>query len=422
MAKSSVTHFLAIRYLKSSQENRFFSWITVLSTIGIAIGVAALIVVLSVINGFEAELRKRFLHANAHVMAFSFPTGMDKPAMWRQVMMQDFGDQIKGISPFIHQETMAKSGPIMHGVLVRGYEPMAREAVQSVNGLIEPPEAMQAIQDEFDPSKFNPHDDNNIPSIVIGAGLKRILNTDVGNIIHLVSPDEGTSKLKSFKIAGVYNSGLKHYDNRLVVMSLPTAQEFFHMGNLVTGVEIGLNNHMDSVAIAAAMQKKYTNLSVKEWQSFNRPLFEAMQKQRLLIAVIVAMVCLVAAFNILTTIFVSVSQKQRDISILKSLGASNKQIVRLFINQGAYIGLIGGAAGGVLAVIISWLLESYVAKIMELPDPYFLRTLPVTYSVSVYLSVITVAFFMCIIAGIYPAIIASKVEPSAGFRGNEGIV
>lgn len=415
-----ISHFLAIRYLKSSAENRFFSWITVLATAGIAIGVAALIVVLSVINGFEYELRKRFLHANAHIMAYRYPAGMKEPEKWGDIIKKDFKGKVKGVSPFIHYETMIKNGSIMHGVLIRGISPKKRERVQSLRDVVSPPESLDQLQEEIIQA-MNQSPPPEEPGLILGAGLVKIINTKVGDTVKLVAPSQGKTELRDFKVVGIYNSGLKHYDNRLVAMSIPSAQKFFNLGDIVTGLEIGLYDNIDSKEIEAAMKNKY-RLTFREWQSFNRHLFEAMEKERLMIAVIVALVVMVAALNILTTIFVSVSQKQKDISILKSLGATNRQIIRLFVNQGAYIGMIGGILGGVLALIISWFLENHLPRLLELPDPYFLKTLPVHYSLGVYLAVMGSALLLCLIAGLYPAIIASKVEPSSGFRGNAGLI
>ncbi len=410
----SVSHFIAIRYLKASQENRFFSWISFLSIAGLAIGVAALIVVISVINGFEHELRERFLNANAHIMAYRYPAGMENPHKWGEIIQKDFKGKVKGTSPFIHYETMLKSKNAMHGVLVRGIEPREREKVQSLRDLIQPKDALDKLQQEIDDvaaGKPVPE----IPGIIVGSGLLGIIDAKVGDTIQLVSPsEEKYTELYPFKIVGTYNSGLKHYDNRLAAMSLVAAKRFFKMGDVVTGLEIGLYKPEDSIKITQQMDQKY-NLTFREWQSFNGPLFEAMEKERFVISLIVAMVVLVAAFNILTTIFVSVSQKQRDISILKALGATNRQIVGLFVNQGIYIGTIGSAVGIVLAFIISKTLEKY--QFIDLPEPYFLKHLPVHYSPTVYLGIAFAAVIVCIIAGLYPAFIAARVRPTDGFRG-----
>lgn len=410
----SVSRFIALRYLRTSRENHFFSWISVLSIIGLAIGVAALIVVLSVINGFEVELRNRFLHANAHIMAYRYPAGMANPERWQEIIEHDFKKEVKGTAPFVHYETMLKNKSYMHGVLVRGIAPRQRERVQSLEGLITPPDAINLLQKEIDDVEKGgtlPE----TPALIVGSGLLGILDAKIGDIVQLVSPSEDKyTEMYPFKIVGVYNSGLKHYDNRLVAMSLVAAKRFFKMGDVVTGLEIGLYHAEDSIKVTRKMDEKY-QLTFREWQSFNGPLFETMEKERFVISLIVAMVVLVASFNILTTIIVAVSQKQRDISILKALGATNRQIVALFLNQGVYIGTIGSLLGIVLALIISKALETY--QFIDLPEPYFLKHIPVHYSPEVYLTIALAAVVVCTLAGLYPAIVAARVRPTDGFRG-----
>ncbi len=411
------SQLVAFRYLHASRENRYFSWITILSLLGLAIGVAALIVVLSVINGFEYELRNRFLQANAHIMAYRYPAGMVNPDKWGSLIMsdKDFASDVKGISPFVHYETMAKNDAVMQGVLVRGIAPTKREKVQSIVNLIDPPTALEELQKEID-DKAAGKPEPEIPSIIIGSGLLETLKAKVGGTIHLVAPSENNrfSDMKRFKIIGTYNSGLKHYDNRLILLSLTTAQNFFNMKDTVTGIEIGLNDADMSPEVARKMETKY-ELSFREWQSYNRPLFEAMERERFVIALIVAMVVIVAGFNILTTVFVSVSQRQRDISILKALGSTNSQIMKLFLIQSSCIGLGGAAIGIVLAGVISFVLEKY--PFIDLPEPYFLKSLPVHYSFTVYATVCFAAIVICLLAGLYPAFIASRVAPTEGIGG-----
>jgi lipoprotein-releasing system permease protein len=415
----SFSTFVAQRYLKTSRQSRFFSWIVALSIAGIAIGVAAMIVVLSVINGFEAELRKRFLAANAHIMAYRFPAGLDAPDKWMNIVKEDFKDDISGISFFVHNLTMARQGSLMQSVMIRGIVPKARADVQELRPIINPPEALDVLQDEIDnPQKaalVNPK------PIIIGKGLLTLLDCKVGDTIDLVSTDPKSSdQLVPFKVIGVYDSGLKHYDNRIALMSINTARDFFK--TRITGLEIGLKRPKDSPAVAARMEQKY-NLTIKEWQSFSQNLFEAMEMERAVIAVIVFLVGGVAVFNIWTTLFVSVTQRQKDISILKSLGASNKQILRLFLYQSLLLGVLGGIIGVVLAYGISHgleLLSQY--KFIDLPDLYLLASLPVSYDWRVYTVVSTVGTVLCVIAGLFPAYKATRVSPSAGFRGIENAV
>ncbi|MGE0172903.1 MAG: FtsX-like permease family protein [Oligoflexales bacterium] len=409
----SFSHFVAIRYLKASRDNRFFSWISILSITGLAIGVAALIVVLSVIDGFEHELRVRFLHVNAHIMAYRYPSGLVEPDSWAANIKKEFPKDVSAVSPFIHYETMAKHGSLTHGVIIRGTEPKVREKVQPISQLITPQHALDQLQEENDRIKTNP-ERHEIPKIIVGTGLLGILNVKVGEEIEVIPPggidDTGSN---SFKIVGVYNSGLQHYDDRLIIMSLETARNFFDMGKTVTGLEIGLFDPMQSIPVKDKLESKF-NLTFKEWQSFNSNLFDAMEKERQVIALIVALVVLVAAFNILTTIFVSVSQKQRDISVLKALGATNGQVVKLFVNQSLYIGVIGALIGLVLAFVISKALETY--QFIDLPDPYFLKSLPVHYSPWVYAGISGAAILLCVVAGLYPSFIAARVKPTDGFR------
>ncbi len=412
----SVSSMIARRYMQAGRHNRFFSWISILTISGVTIGVAAMIVVWSVINGFETELKKRFLAANAHIMAYRFPHGLTNPATWATDIEKDFSKDVKGISPFIHYETMARRDSILHAVLIRGVNPKLREKVQSLTPITRPESALQLLQaedDNFSKGEKLPQ----LPSVIIGVGLLSLLDGKVGDVIELVEPGQkNMAAMKKFKVVGTYDSGLKHYDNKLILMSIPTAQDFFGMGERVTGLEIGLNKPWESVSIAAAMSDKYS-LSIKEWQSFNRPLFEAMQMERVVILLITALVAAVAAFNILTTIFVAVSQRQKDISILKAIGASNKLILVLFLKQGLYVGTVGGVLGMGLAVLISMVLERY--QFVDLPDLYLLAKLPMSYDWWVYGSVFIASLIVAALAGLFPAWMASRMSPVDGFRGNE---
>lgn len=413
----SVSSFIARRYLSASRDNRFFSWIALLSISGTAIGVAAMIVVLSVINGFETELRKRFLAANAHILAFNYPGGLERPETWEERFKRDFPSDIIATSPFVHNETMIRKDSLMHAVLIRGILPATREKVQSLKGIVNPDTAIAELQaevDTFQLQKTLPE----APAIVLGSGLLSLLDAKIGDIVRLVAPDsQSLSELRPFRVVGTYDSGLKHYDNKLGITSLPVAQRFFQMNQRVTGVEIGLKAPRESLGLASQMSEKYT-IQIKDWQSFNRQLFEAMNMERAVIAMIVFLVSAVAGFNILTTLFVSVTQKQRSISILKALGSSNRQIQKLFLMQGLYVGALGCVIGNILALGISFLLERY--QFVDLPDLYLLATLPIAYDWRIY-GVVTVAgLVIAIIAGIYPAMVASRVVPTEGLKGNKG--
>lgn len=408
----SAAPLIARRYLISTGSSRYLSWMTVLSIVGISIGIAAMIVVLAVINGFEKELRNRFLAANAHVLAFQYPAGIDSAKAWSDRINHDFGSELTGISPFVHSETMATKDGLMHNILIRGIHPVLRKSAQDLSSLVKPESALSELTKSFEQGDkyLGPR------PIILGSGLLSILQIKVGETVKLVAPESSLiGELRDFTIVGVYDSGLKHYDNKIGITALTDAQDFFKMKQRVHGLEIGLKNPKNSPDVARRMSQKYS-LTIKEWQSFNKQMFESMNMERAVISLIVALVAFVAGFNILTTLFITVTQKQRSISVLKALGASDWQVLKIFIFQGFLIGVIGAVLGVVMAFGISKILENF--EIVNLPDLYLLAKLPVTYDASVYLSMAVAGCFICVLAGIYPAWVASRVNVVEGFRGH----
>jgi lipoprotein-releasing system permease protein len=408
--------FIALRYLKANRENRFVSWIALLSVGGIAISVAAMIVVLAVINGFESELRNRFLAANAHVLVYRFPAGMRQyPEMQREIGAT-ITKEMSGSAPFIHGDTMGRKNYAIHSMLIKGIYPRLRADVQPVDDVIRPLLALDELKKEIDlheAGKPLPEE----TAIILGHGLALTMEVKIGDTVELIAPSTGESQsltaMRKFRVVGFYDSGLQHYDNKIGIMSLTAAQELFSMGDLVTGIEIGLHDPEESVAVAQKIRENF-NLSVKEWQSYNRNIFEAMKNERLVISLIVALVALVASFNILTTLFILVTQKQRDISILKALGAHNGFILRLFLKQGMFIGIAGSLGGVVLGFIISKLLEK--VPFIELPDIYMLATLPINYDWRIYVGVASSAVLIASVAGFYPSWAAARITPTDGLR------
>ena len=410
-----ISSYVALRYLKTNNENRFFSWISSLSTLGIAIGVASMIVVLSVINGFEDELRERFLAANAHILAYKFPGGLKNHEKTEELISSRFTDSVKGTAPFIHFDTMARKDYIIHAVLVKGFDPKKRKDVQNLAPTVRPSSALSLLDEEISLKKAGKPLPK-IQSIILGKGLASIMQAKIGDTIEVISPkienaDNPLGQLVQYKLVGLYDSGLAHYDNKLGIISIPSAQELFNLDNRVTGIEIGLKDPNTSKTVANNILS-ITNLSVKEWQSYNRHIFEVMKSERAIIAIIVALVAFVASFNILTTLFVSVTQKQRDISILKSLGATNHQILLLFIKQSGLIGFIGCLLGVTLAFGLSKIIET--VPFIKLPDIYLLTKLPVNYDWKVYVGVSISGLLIALLAGVYPALTASHTAPTSG--------
>lgn len=412
------SRLIAFRYLHASRENRFFSWITILAILGISIGVAALIVVLSVFNGFEAEVRSRMLQANSHIWVTNQPKGFEDPAAWAKNVFTNahYGHEIKAMAPFVYSFSMVKKDSLVSGVIIRGIIPKQQEKVQSSAHIIQPPTAIQDLQKEIN-NVIAGMPRPEVPPVILGVDLAKNIQAQVGDIVRIFDPvAKGLSTSRRYKVAGFYNSGLQDMDKRLVLMSLPAAQDLTGMGKRVTGLSIALKNPEKSTEVAYQMGLDYIDMTFKDWKSFNSHFFEVMDGERVRVGLIVALVGIVAGFNILTTVFVSVSQRQRDISVLKALGATNGDIMKVFLIQSSAIGIAGSLLGVVLAGCIAYSLETF--PLFDLPDPYFLKTLPVSYSFSVYAGICLAASAICLFAGLYPAFIASRVNPTEGIAGS----
>ena len=247
---ASYSSFIAKRYLSSSRKTRFFSWISTLSTLGIGIGIAVMIVVISVVfNGFETELRERFLAANAHILISHYPDGLEHHKALEETLFSNYRSKLTGVAPFVHLETIAKHDYISKGVLVKGLIPSQRDSVQSLASLVRPKTALESLEK------------SPIPSTILGSGLLSLMNLQIGDQIKLLIPtkddEEKTStKEELFKIVGTYDSGLSHYDNKLFLINLHKAQELLGLGNKVHGLELGLKNPNESRSLVRLMREE----------------------------------------------------------------------------------------------------------------------------------------------------------------------
>lgn len=413
----SVSSTIAFRYLKASRDNYYFSWITLLSVLGVAIGIATMIVVLSVINGFETELRNRFLGANAHILVYRFPAGIKNHEQWEANLKDDFKKDIKATAPFIHGETMVRNQSILNSILIRGIDPQKRNKVQRILDNVRPLSALKILQDEIRMAQKGKSPET--PSIILGKGLFSLLQAKIGDTIQLIdtSANSSVGQFINYKVVGIYESGLQIYDNKIGILSIPAAQKLFAFKDVVTGIEIGLHDIDKSDEISEVILQKY-DLSVKPWTTYNRPAFEAIKQQKVMIGMIVWLVAIVAGLNILTTLFISINQKQKEISILKAIGANNRQIMALFIKQCILIGSIGSVLGVILAFGISKVIEKY--EFIKIPEVYMLSRLPVDYDITVYASISLAGIAVCILAGLYPSWAATRISPTEGFTGGRG--
>ncbi len=405
----SLTSFIARKLISKNDDSHFFSWISTLSIVGVGLGVASMILVVSIFTGFEQELRKKFLAANAHVMVFRFPGGLENYSKWEDHLTAEFGRDFEALSPFVNYETMVRHDSLLQSVLVRGFIPSVREKVQSAKDIIRPQEALQIVQADQDSAGQNP-----LPPIIIGSGLAQALNVKIGEKIDLIKPENGSiNSSQKFKVVGLYDSGLHHYDKKLVIMSLKTSQEIFSMGQRVTGLEIGLHDPTKSIEVAQKLSKSI-NLSVREWQSLNQSFFEAIHTQKHVIALIVFMIAFVASFNIFTTLFLNVTQKRKSIATLKVLGLKTSQVLKVFVQQGLFLGIVGSFVGIVTAMLLSVVLEQF--EIIKLPDLYLLAKLPIIYDPTIYALMSSLGVLLCCLSSLIPAFLASRTKPMMSLK------
>ncbi|MFA5181705.1 MAG: lipoprotein-releasing ABC transporter permease subunit [Syntrophales bacterium] len=422
----SFEFFISLRYLKAKRKQVFVSIITFLSIGGIALGVAALIIVLAVMNGFETDLRNKILGMNSHVLLMEYTGPMkDYDKLARNV------ERLNGVvatTPFIYSQAMLKSNQGVTGVVLRGLEPESAFRVISL-GKIRDGKISYLKVTERTHLKLS-KDIAELPGILIGKELAKQLGVYLFETVTVVSP-MGIStpmgmipKMKRFVVAGVFDSGFYEYDSTLAYISLPDAQEFLNMKETVTGLEIKVNDIYQADTIAREMEKKLGYpYWARNWMEMNKNLFSALRLEKRVMFIILSLIVLVAAFNIITTLIMVVMEKSKDIAILKSMGATSHHIMKIFVFQGITIGAIGTFFGTIAGLLVALNLASislYVERILGIKilpgDVYYLTELPSKVNYGDVAMIIIGAMTICFLSTIYPSLRASRLDPAEALR------
>jgi len=401
--------FLSLRYLKAKRKQTFISVITVISVLGVMVGVMALVVVLSVMNGFRADLMSKILGVNSHILVLRYGGAFgDYKKIAERV---DKLDGVVASTPFIYAQVMANNSGNVSGALLRGVDPKNAARVVSFEEMIK--EGSLASLEE---------DAGGSSPIVVGRELSRQIGIGPGDIVTLLSPEGKLTPLgrspntKRFRVTGIFDSGMYEYDASMVFVSLKEAQDFLAMGDRVTGLEVRVDDIYESDKIAKQIQADLGYpYWTKDWKVMNRSLFSALKLEKVTMFVILTMIVLVGALNIISTLVMVVMEKTRDIAILRAMGASAKSIMSIFMLQGLLVGLIGTMAGLASGLGICHLLGKY--KFISLPaDVYYISTLPVRVEfVDVWL-VALAAVFISFVATLYPAWYGSRLDPVEAIR------
>ena len=411
--------FVGLRYLKAKRKQTFISVITFTSVAGVTLGVMALIVVLAVMSGFEKTLKEKILGTQAHlVLLKAGQEGMDH---YEEVATRVEGvEGVVSASPFIFNQVMLSSESNVSGVVLKGIDP---DRVGKVTELAHNMKAGR-LQD------LKKVGEGDLPGIILGVELAKHLSVSVNDPIQVISP-LGTMtpmgmmpKMRRFRVVGIFNSGMYEYDNTMAYISLESAQKFFSMGSHVTGIEIKTGDIYKVKMIGKEIRQKMGfPFWTKDWMEMNRNLFSALRLEKIAMFIILVLIVLVAGFNIVSTLIMVVMEKNKDIAILKSMGAPSNGILKIFVVEGLVIGVVGTVLGTILGLVAAFNLEKITEFVENLfgfkilaSDVYYIDKLPSQVNLPDVGLIIITAILISLLATLYPSWRASRLDPAEALR------
>ena len=411
----SVETFIGWRYLRSKRRQKFISVISLISLSGVALGVMALIVVLAVMSGFREDLQKKILGVNSHIVILGDHRPLnDYDAVLSKI---ETNPSVSEAEAFIYNQVMISGLGAVSGAVLRGIDPKKpgqRDYLKKILVAGSP----DGLDDPSPEEK-----DKRYPGVLIGQELAHNIGVITGDTIRVIAPLGRITPLggrapsvKNFLVTGIFKSGMYEFDSTLVYISLSQAQEFLNLGHSVTGIELKIKDvyKADKVKqqVLASLGPGYKG---KDWKEMNQSLFSALQLEKVAMFVIMTMTVLVAAFNIVTTLIMMVMDKAKDIAILKSMGATSRMVMKVFIFQGLFIGVLGTLVGLMGGVGLCQILDRY--EIVKLPETiYYVPTIPVRMNISDVAAIVCSAILISFLATIYPAWQASRLNPVEALR------
>ncbi len=405
---------IGLRYTRAKRRNHFISFISLISMLGIALGVAALIVVLSVMNGFQTELRGRILAVVSHVQISGANGEM---AGWEKVAEQAATHpQVRATAPFVQAQGMLSYGQSVRGALVRGIVPDLEDKVADFRQHMK-----SGNLDLLTPDSFN---------IILGAELARALGVFVGDKVTLIAPQGVVTpagvvpRLKTFNVVGLFEVGMFEYDNGLALIRMEDAQRLYRMEDRVSGVRLKIDDLFKARRVTSELASRIdAEAYISDWTRSHANFFRAVQIEKNMMFIILSLIVAVAAFNIVSTLVMAVTDKQADIAILRTLGASPASIMGVFIVQGALIGFIGlglGIAGGVALALNVDVVVPFIERLFGVQflskEVYYISELPSELQWSDVTTITGVAFVLALVATLYPSWRASRTNPAEALR------
>ena len=405
---------LGVRYVRAKRRNSFISFISLISMLGIALGVAALIIVISVMNGFQSELRERMVAATAHVEVKGFETPLNDWPSVASLLKQN--PQVAAVAPYVQGEGMWVNGEINKPSLVRGIDPAAEAQVASVQKHMK-----VGTLDALKPGEWG---------VILGIDLARSLGVRVGEKVALVTPQgtvtpAGTApRVKSFTVVGLFEIGWIEADSRVALIHMADAQRLYQLADAVTGIRVKLHDLMQARAVSDQWLRTLPpGLGISDWTTQNASFFKAVQMEKKVMFIILTLIVAVAAFNLVSTLVMVVTDKQADIAILRTLGARPMGIMQIFVVQGAIIGVVGTLLGFVFGLLVAFNLDVVVGTIERIfgvtfidKTVYLITELPSKVVASDVIFIVLMSLGLSLLATLYPSWRASRVNPAEALR------
>jgi lipoprotein-releasing system permease protein len=399
--------FISKKYTLSRKDSRFITFISSISILGIALGVATLIIALSILKGFANTLTTKIIDFDSHIEINSYQTILPDYHYVLPALEKKLNKSVLSINPFVSKLAIISSGKIKDGVNIKGIR------------LSDKWKGLQAnlVEGTFELS------DSSLPTIIIGKKLANKLFVKIGSKVTLfglnndkIPSIDNPPNIKRFIVSGIFESGMAQYDDLNAYVNLKSAQSLFGIGDNITGYDIRVKNisKIDSLSNYLANTMPYPN-NVKSIYQLHRNIFTWIDLQKKPIPIILALIIIVAAFNIVGTLLMIVLEKTKSIGILKSMGAKRKQIILIFLYQGIFLAIIGIILGNILAYALSYLQLHF--NIITIPSSvYMMSSVPILLSINTFILVSAITLILCILASVIPSFIASKIKPITAIR------
>ena len=407
-------YWIGNRYVRSRSNNSFVSLISAISMLGIAIAVTVLIVVMSVVNGFERELKDRLLAMTAHATIEGVNGGLDNFSDLVDTATNN--PRVAAAAPFVQGQALLVFEMQISGAGLRGIDPKMEDAVSGIAGLMQ-----SGKLEDLESGAFN---------IVLGVELADAMQVGVGDKVTVtlaegrVTPAGVMPRTKRFTVSGVYRVGMYEFDRRLALINIRDAQKLYRLRDKVSGVRLAVTDIYDAPAIVREVALENGEIAyVDDWTNSHRNFFRSIQITKSILFVILMMVIAVAAFNIVSTLVMVVKDKQTDIAILRTIGATPMSILKIFVTQGSIVGIVGTLVGVAMGIILALNLEAIIGFLESLlgikflaADVYFISDLPSDLHYGDVAIVAAIALALALLSTIYPAWVAAKTAPAEALR------